>query len=112
MWCTEQHVMDEASNAFSGPYVRQVINKCIEETPKQDQTNELWYVPGPKLFDGLFACRVKEERPADHDEHWHAPARDAIVEIDRLPFRGVNAKLIPIGTSNVQQHDRADCHDP
>ena len=112
MWCAEQHVMDEASNAFSGPYVRQIINERIEKTPKQDQPNELWYVLGPKFFDGLSAIRVKEECSTDHDEHRHAPTRDAIVEIDCLPFRGVNAKLIPIGTSNVQQHDRADCHDP
>lgn len=49
MWCAEQYVMDETGNAFSDPYVRQVINKCIEETPEQDQTNELWYVPGPKF---------------------------------------------------------------
>ena len=101
MWCAEQYVMDETGNAFSSPYVRQVINERIEETPKQDQPNELWYVPGPKFFDGLFARWVKEKCPTDHDEHWHAPARDAIVKIDRLPFRGVNAQLVPIGASNV-----------
>ena len=80
------------------------VDRSVDDDPEYQQKQDAGEVLAEDFLRRVGVSGRKHERPANHDEHAHAEAGDAVVKVQGEPLVGTHGNVVPGGSDRMLEH--------